>query len=206
MTDTGPEDTAASHPSPPAPVPSAAPATPGAYAYPAGAGSPAGAESVVPPTPQGPGAVPPFPAPPTEGRSSRLWLGLGLGALALLLCCGGGGAAVFGIGTVAARALNEQVDVVVGEYFDAVRQKRLDDAYAQLCEDAQQAESRAEFARRVGAEPAIMSYEVGDITLASVEPVVPVEVVRADGATETLQVDLRQDQSTGQFEVCGVEG
>ena len=155
--------------------------------------------------PQGPGAVPPFPAPPTEGRSSRLWLGLGLGGLALLLCCGGGGAAVFGIGTVAARALNEQVDVVVGEYFDAVRRNRLDDAYAQLCEDAQQAESRAEFARRVGAEPAITSYEVGDIALTSVEPVVPVEVVRAGGATATLQVDLKQDQSTGQFEVCGVE-
>lgn len=159
----------------------------------------------VPPTPQGPGAVPPFPAPPTEGRGGRLWLGLGLGGLALLLCCGGGGAALFGIGTVANRAFNEQVDVVIGDYLDAVRQKRLDDAYDQLCEEAKNTESVGEFTRRVAAEPAITSYDVGDTTLASVDPVVPVQIVYADGRSGTVRVDLQQNGKTGEFEVCGVQ-
>jgi hypothetical protein len=113
---------------------------------------------------------------------------------------------VFGIVSVATRAFNEQVDVVVGDYLDAVRDRRYDDAYGQLCEDAQASESAGEFAQRVGAEPALRSYDVGNISLTSATPAVPVQVVYANGASGTLQVDLQQDQGTGQFEVCGVEG
>ena len=44
------------------------------------------------------------------------------------------------------------------------------------------------------------------LSIAAVEPVVPVDVVYGSGAGDTLQVYLRQDGSTGRFEVCDVEG
>jgi hypothetical protein len=156
--------------------------------------------------PQGPGVTPPFATPPTEGRSSRLWFGLGIGALVMLLVCGGGIAAVIGLGTTAGKALNEQVQVVVGDYFDAVRQKRWQDAYTQLCEESQKDETLAAFTSRVSAQEPIRSYKIGSLSIAAIEPVVPVDVVYGSGADGTLQVYLRQDGSTGQFEVCSVEG
>ncbi len=160
----------------------------------------------VPDPPQGPGVIPPFPVPPTEGRSSRVWLGIGVGALVTVLVCGGGVAAVIGLATTGARALNEQVDVVVGDYFEAVKQKRFDDAYEQLCEDAQDDESPAEFTQRLSAEPALANYTVGNLAVSAIEPVVPVDVVYVGGAKDTVQVSLSQNSSTGRLEVCGVEG
>jgi hypothetical protein len=159
----------------------------------------------VPDPPRGPGVTPPFPVPPTEGRSSRVWMGLAVGALVAVLVCGGGIAAIIGLVTTGTRALNEQVDVVVGDYFEAVQQKRFDEAYGQLCEDAQQQESVADFSRRLAAEPAIAGYDIGHLSVTTAEPIVPVDVVYVDGAADTLRVSLSQDTSTGAFEVCGVE-
>lgn len=160
----------------------------------------------VPDPPQGPGVTPPFPVPPTEGRRSRVWLGIGIGALVTVLVCGGGVAAVIGLATTGARALNEQVDVVVGDYFEAVKQKRFDQAYEQLCEDAQDDESPAEFTRRLSAEPAVADYTVGNLAVSAIEPIVPVDVVYVGGARDTVRVSLSQNSSTGRLEVCGVEG
>lgn len=160
----------------------------------------------VPDPPQGPGVTPPFATPPTEGRSSRLWFGLGIGALVMVLVCGGGIAAVIGLVTTAGTALNEQVQVVVGGYFEAVRQKRWQDAYTQLCEESQKDETLTAFTSRVSAQEPIRSYKIGSLSIAAIEPVVPVDVVYGSGADGTLQVSLRQDGSTGQFEVCSVEG
>jgi hypothetical protein len=159
----------------------------------------------VPDPPQGPGVTPPFPVPPTEGRSSRLWMGIGIGALVAVLVCGGGIAAIIGLATTGTRALNEQVEVVVGDYFEAVQQKRYNDAYGQLCEDVHEEESVADFTRRVSAEPVISRYDIGNLSPAAIDLAVPVDVVYADGASATLRVLLEQDGSTGAFEVCGVE-
>jgi hypothetical protein len=161
------------------------------------------AERDVPP---GPGVVPPFPAPPTEGRSARLWLGLGIGALVATLCCGGGLAAGIGLVVSSTAAVGERVDASVGGYFDAVKEKRWSDAYRMLCEDARDRETPARFADRVGAEKPIREYDVGTINLASADLVVPVQVVYDDGTPATLDVHLAQDQATGDFEVCRVEG
>jgi hypothetical protein len=157
------------------------------------------------PAPRGPGATAPFPAPPTEGRSARVWWGVGAGALAVVLFCGGGTAALIGLATVGAKAVDEQATVVVGGYFDAVRQKRYDDAYGMLCEQAQDDESPGEFSRRIAAEQTIRSYDVGTVSLVTTVPVVPVKVVYDTGDNANLQVSLRQDRNTGEFEVCGVE-
>jgi hypothetical protein len=168
-----------------------------------GSGEPAASS---PYTPRGPGVTPPFAAPPVEGRGSRLWFGLGVGALAVVLCCGGGIAAAIGLTSVGGRALTEQVDVVVGDYFEALKQQRYEDAYQQLCDDAQGEETPAEFSRRLAAEAPIASYEIGRLSVRAIEPVVPVRVVYDSGADANLRVHLSQDTSTGGFEVCGVDG
>lgn len=155
-----------------------------------------------PAPPPGPGVVPPFAAPPVEGRSSRLWVGLGVGGAIALLCCGGGVAALIGFGVVSQRAFDEQARTVIGAYLDAVNEGEYGQAYAMLCEQEQDDESRADFERRVAGEPRIASYEVGSLQLDAAT--VPVQVRYADGGAGTLQVTLVQDSGTGQFEVCGV--
>jgi hypothetical protein len=170
-----------------------------APAYPAAGPAP---ERDVPP---GPGVVPPFPAPPTEGRSARLWLGLGAGALVAVLFCGGGAAAVIGLIVSSTAAFSERVDASVGGYFRAVQDRRYDDAYRLLCEDAQDAETPAEFASRVGAEDPIRTFRIGELPLSANELMVPVDVVYGDGRAASLDVNLSQDQATGDLEVCGIE-
>jgi hypothetical protein len=169
-------------------------------------GPPPAGPPPVPEPPRGPGVGIPFPVPPTEGRSSRVWVGLGVGALVALLACGGGVAAIIGIATTGARALGEQAEVVVGDYFQAVQQKRYEDAYAQLCEQAQEDETYNEFNRRIVGEPAISTFEIGNTSVSAIDPVVSVDVVYVDTTADTLRVYLVQDASTGDYEVCDVEG
>ncbi|WP_239095814.1 Rv0361 family membrane protein [Micromonospora lutea] len=161
-----------------------------------------GAEQGVPVPPTGPGAAPPFAAPPTEGGRSRLWLGLGAGALALLLCCGGGGTAVVGLLVSGVQAIEEQGRTVSADYYRALSNGDYGQAYDQLCEDARRRESRQEFERRSAAEPQISSYRVGDVDTTTLT--VPVEVTYSGGGQERQQVVLAQDPQTGGMEVCGV--
>jgi hypothetical protein len=181
------------------------PPGPSAYGPPV-YGPPVYGPPAVPEPPRGPGVGIPFPVPPTEGRSSRVWVGLGIGALVAVLACGGGIAAIIGLATTGSRALGEQAEVVVGDYFQAVQQKRYDDAYEQLCEKAQDDETADEFNRRLVGEPAIADYDIGDTSVSAIDPVVSVDVVYVDTTADTLRVYLVQDSSTGRFEVCGVEG
>lgn len=178
------------------PTPHAVPSGPG---WGAGGPPPAG----VPAPPPGPGVSPPFPAPPIEGRTTRLWVGIGVAALAVLLCCGGGAAALLGLVVTGTEAVNERARVVVSDYFDAVEQREYDKAYALLCDEIQRRESPPEFVRRVAAEPPISSYTVRDATIAN-EVIVPVDVTYARGGQRTLRVVLAQDTSTGEFEICGI--
>ncbi|MFY1687218.1 hypothetical protein [Plantactinospora sp. WMMB782] len=157
----------------------------------------------MPVPPVGPGAEPVFAAPPSEGRGARLWLGLGVAALAVVLFCGGGGAALTGLLVFGTQALNEQARSVVTDYFDALDDDDLDKAYDLLCESAQQAESPAEFAQRVGAEPEIASFRIGDVSLTS-ELSVPVDVTYDSGGQESLRALLDQDQSSGGLRVCEI--
>lgn len=159
----------------------------------------------VPDPPQGPGVVPPFPAPPTEGRRFRLGLGLGIGALVVLLVCGGGVAALVGFGTVAGRALNEQADVVIGAYIEDLQGRRWAEAYASLCADTKAVTSQAQFTSEAAADEPIRDFTVGDLPLTSVDLAVPVDVTYADGDTARLQAYLGQSRETGQFQVCRLQ-
>ena len=140
---------------------------------------------------------PPFPAPPTEGRNRRVGISLGIAGGVLVLACGGGVAVAFGLVTVTSRALNEQVHVVVRDYFEDVRAKRYN--------QAKDRESRAQFAGRVAQDDPIASYRIGDISLTSLNQSVPVDVTYTDGDTGHLSVYLGQNPQTGRYQVCGVE-
>ncbi|MDG4764872.1 hypothetical protein O7632_12290 [Solwaraspora sp. WMMD406] len=154
--------------------------------------------------PPGPGAVPPFAAPPVEGRTARVWIGLGVAALALVLCCGGGTVALVGLIVTGSEAVNEQARVAVGDYFDALSDQDFDAAYGQLCAEARRRESPDEYARRLSAEPEIESYDIGQVSLTS-RIVVPVDVTYAGGGGDSLRVALNQDTGTGELEVCDIE-
>ncbi|MEV6601671.1 hypothetical protein AB0M36_33170 [Actinoplanes sp. NPDC051346] len=182
-----------------------APAFPG----PAPAGPPTAPEAApptapVPDPPPGPGVVPPFPAPPVEGRGRRVGLGVGLGIGALVLVLGGGLAAGIGLVTVATSALNEQADVVVGDYLDALRDRRYGSAYDMLCQETKDNTTEAEFTSEVSDQEPIATYDVGDLDTLRLSA--PVDVTYVDGSTDRLKAYLAQNRRTGGFEVCSIEG
>jgi hypothetical protein len=156
-----------------------------------------------PPPPPGPGVTPPFPAPPIEGRTARLWVRLGVAGAAVALCCGGGLAAGIGLVVTGARAINEQAKVVVESYLNDVRAARYDDAYDHLCDALQERETPKEFATRVSDEPKIDEFRVGNVELSQIA--LPVDVVYRDGRQRTLRFQMSQDQSSGELEVCRIE-
>ena len=162
-------------------------------------------QALVPAPPQGPGVIPPFPAPPTEGRRRRIGMGLGIGAGVLVLVCGGGVAALVGLGVVMQNALNEQAQVVIGDYLDDVKAKRYTEAYDALCDRTRATVDRSQFTSAAQAAEPLDKWSVGDLNLADVNLAVPVDVTYADGTTARLQARLGQDRETGQFEVCSVE-
>lgn len=159
------------------------------------------ADPDVPGPPAGPGVTPPFAAPPTEGRTFRLWLALGVAGLAAVLCCGAGGTAIVGLVITGTRAVNEQVRAVVTDYYEAVRDGRYQQAYDLLCDDLRDDESQQRFADRMTRAPRVSSYEIGDVSLTDLT--VPAHVTYADGDRQTVEVTMAQDRGTGEFEVCG---
>jgi hypothetical protein len=154
------------------------------------------------PPPRGPGVVPPFAAPPSEGRSSRMWLGLGVAGLAVVLCCGGGLAAVAGLLVAGTRALDEQAEIVITDYLEAISDEEYGEAYDLLCPDLQRRESLGAFERRVAAQPQISAFQVGDTDLTT-DIIVPVRVTYATGGTDSLRFVMAQDSETGGLLVCG---
>jgi hypothetical protein len=162
-------------------------------------------EAPTPAPPPGPGVYAPFPAPPTEGRRFRIGLGLGIGALVVFLVCGGGLAAAVGLGAVMTRALNEQAEVVIGDYIKDINAGRYADAYASLCAETKATLSQAQFTSQVAGAERIRDWDVGKVDLTDVDLAVPVDVTYTDGDTARLQAYLGQNQETGQFQVCRLQ-
>lgn len=196
MTAPGPDG-----PSTPYPAPSSASSGSAASAYP----PPPGVDDPppgVPAPPPGPGVSPPFAAPPTEGRTTRVWIGLGVAGLALVLCCGGGAAALVGLAVAGGQAVNEQARAVVGDYLAALRDKEYGKAYDLLCDTDQSRESPAEFERRVAAGPELAAYQVGEASVSD-RVTVPVTLTYSGGDQDSQEVTLDQDTGSGRLEVCG---
>ncbi|MEV4619819.1 hypothetical protein AB0J74_14065 [Asanoa sp. NPDC049573] len=155
-----------------------------------------------PPPPQGPGVVPPFAAPPTEGRTMRLWFGLGAAGLFLLLCCGGGAVALSGLTIFGVQALDERARVAATDYVSALERSEYAQAYSLLCEGQQARQTATEFAREQARAPRISSFVVRKTEMVT-SIVVPVDLVYASGSSSTVKFVMEQDTGTGDFEVCG---
>jgi hypothetical protein len=157
----------------------------------------------VPPPPQGPGVLAPYPAPPTEGKRRRLGIGLGLGAAVLVLVCGGGLAATIGLTAIVGNAMDEQAQVVIGNYLDDLEAKRYSEAYDKLCGAERARTTEAEFTSRAASAEPITSWRIGEVNLNTLD--VPVDVTYADGDTARLEATLGQNPDTGQLQVCSLE-
>lgn len=156
-----------------------------------------------PPVPQGPGVQAPFPAPPTEGGGARLGWALGIAGAALALCCGGGLVAILGFGITQVAALNEQAQVVVGEYLDSLRDEKYDDAYKLLCDREQAVLTRERFEARERARVRLRDYTLGEFDINSGK--LPVTERYRDGSSDLVTYTFESDPKTAQLEICGRE-
>lgn len=154
--------------------------------------------------PAGPGVQPPFAAPPIDGDRTRLWVGLGVGAAAIVLCFIGGIAGVIGLNVSYAASLNEQAKVAVADFLDALRAQEYGKAYRSQCDQLQKRQTETEFRDTAGASR-IEGYTLGDVKQESDGTVVmPVDLDLAGGQTAAWQIALNQDDETGELEVCGL--
>lgn len=151
--------------------------------------------------PPGPGARPPFVAAPTEGSGARLWWALGTGALALLLCGGGGLAVFIAMIVTGVRAVQDQSDLTVTRYVQALERGKFSDAYDLVCDDLRKRYSLDEFQDLERQTITSTGFQVGDLNLNDLT--VPVRLEYATGRSQQVIYQLSQDSKTGHFEVCG---
>ena len=157
-----------------------------------------------PAPPAGPGVQPPFAAPPSEGRTARVWLGLGVAAAAVVLCCGGGLAAGAGLLITGSAAVNEQAHAAVEDYLQAVGAGRYGQAYEMLCDELHDQVSQREFTERVSEQPRVRDYELLRARVRSGDVVVPANVTYTNGVPDS--VTYRVTQEAGELRFCGTTG
>ncbi|MFI5933040.1 hypothetical protein [Actinoplanes sp. NPDC051494] len=155
----------------------------------------------LPAPPQGPGVYPPFPAPPVEGRRRRRGLAIGIGAGALVLAIVGGLAAVIGLGTVMTRALSEQVEATIDDYYGALLDRRYGEAYDMQCEQQRRDRTQAEFTAGVTGEEPVVRWDMVSFSLQT--GTAAVDRWYSGGPARQVTVNLDQNTSTGSFELCG---
>jgi hypothetical protein len=147
---------------------------------------------------------PPFVAPPTDGKRRRRWIALAWsGAAALVLCIGG----VVGIGALAvfgSQMIVDQSKAAVRDYLSALQEREYAKAYSMQCLSEQHRISERQF------EAEQRQLQVSTFTV--LEPdlnqniVVPAVVYYDHGGSSTLHYLIAQNESTGEFEVCGTGG
>jgi len=166
---------------------------------------PAGGVSVgadVPTPPPGPGAAPPFAAPPTDRNKRGLWIGLSAGFVLLALCCVG---AIVGVGALVVFGTEEakkEATATVERYLDAVMAEEWTLAHDELCpslaarvtaSQLAQQESRQPFTQYALDEPAFT--EAGGIDVLAHLNTSSGEVVRQ------FRLDTADE---GQLAICAI--
>lgn len=157
----------------------------------------------VPPPPPGPGVVPPFVAPPTDGIQRRRWTAIGLSAGAAVLFCVAGVAGFVGLIYLGVQMVGEQAQGTVSDYLTALRDEEYGLAYELLCDDLQASTSPGAFARNASSGPRVAGFEVGDASLTTNPIKVTAMIDYVDGDVRTVRFAMVQDTTTGGFEVCG---
>jgi hypothetical protein len=154
----------------------------------------------VPAPPPGPGVVTPFAAPPRDRDLRGLWIGLGVGGLALVLCCVGGvlggGFLLTGLEGVA----RSQLVSVVDTYLTAMRVADYEAARGQLCPEQQRTHTVAWYEQHYrGSEVTDYTVDKDDVDVNLVR--VPATVTRR-GQGESL-VTFTMLQQTTRWVICG---
>ena len=160
--------------------------------------------TVTVPVPPGPGVIPPFVAPPTDGTRQRRWLAVGLSAAAALICCLGGVVGVGGLLVFASQMVVEQGRAAVTDYLTAIKDEDYPKAYEQLCPAQQARFDESEFEQNVAGRH-LSSFTVGEPELTDTV-VVPATLTYSSGTVRTVRYLLEQNPKTGEFEVCGEVG
>jgi len=155
-----------------------------------------------PPPPPGPGVQPPFVAPPVDGKRRRRWIALAwTGSAALVLCIGGavgvGALAVFG-----SQMIVDQSKAAVRDYLTALQEREFAKAYSMQCLSEQHRISESQFERQQR-QLQVSDFTVLEPDLTNQNIVVPAVVQYAYGGSSTLRYQIAQNESTGEFEVCG---
>jgi hypothetical protein len=125
------------------------------------------------------------------------------GVAALVLCIGG----VVGIGALTvfgSQMVIDQSAAAVRDYLTAVQDRDYVKAYSMLCEAEQHRISERQFESEQRAQP-FASFSVGSPDVSQEQIVVPAVLNYPSGAT-TVRYQVAQNESTGQFEVCGTGG
>jgi hypothetical protein len=152
-------------------------------------------------TPRGPGVVPPFAAPPTDGIRKRMWLGLTAGAIALIVLCVGGLGGCIALGVTAVQARSNAATKVVTDFLTAWEHNDFAAAYQLTCDDVRKQESLADFTGELSARQ-LSDFTVGDPDLSTSVALVPVRLEFAEGGFDTERYRVVVDKSN-KSQVCG---
>jgi hypothetical protein len=155
--------------------------------------------------PPGPGVIPPFVAPPTDGTRQRRWLAVGVaGGAALVLFVGGliglGALLVFG-----SQMIVQQSQGAVTNYLNAIKAEDYGHAYDLMCPTERSKISKSAFVSSFAGQPKISSFDVATPDV-SQTIVVPATIVYTDASSQTVKYQVEQDTSANDFEVCGEVG
>jgi hypothetical protein len=154
----------------------------------------------VPAPPPGPGAAPPFAAPPTDRNKRGLWIGLGVGGLVLLLCCVGG---AFGIGVLfigGTEQVKREAEATVTTYLDAVQGQQWDLAHQQLCARYAARMSPSQLATQERRQP-FTAYTLDEPTLAETVDVVA-RLTTSSGEVRRL---FQLDTEGSRLAICAMQ-
>ena len=164
-------------------------------------GSPSGlAVQSRPDPPQGPGVVPPFAAPPTDGIRKRLWIGLSAGAVALVLCCVGGVGGFIALAATAEKARTNAATKVVTDFLVAWEHDNFPGAYQLLCEGTRKQISLASFSSELSSRQ-LSSFILGQPDLSTSIALVPVQLRFSGGGIDNEHYPVTVNNQ-GQSEVC----
>jgi hypothetical protein len=143
----------------------------------------------------------PFSAPPRDRDLRGLWIGLGVGGLALVLCCIGGVVGIAFLLPYADNIAKSQVASVVEVYLNAVRDEDFATARRQLCDDEQRTHTIGWFEDHFSSSP-ITDYrvDVADVQIGNDSITVGAQVQQKGG-----WVDERYDmeQAGNRYVICG---
>lgn len=148
----------------------------------------------VPAPPQGPGAAPPFAAPPTERDKRRMWISLGIGAVVLLLCCAG---AAGGVGVVVFGGIEQskrQASATVKAFLDAIQDGNTRGARLEICSNLGPGVSVSELVSRTSSVD-FTSYSLGEADITSTIDV-PATLSTARGEVRQLYLVGSQGTAT----------